>query len=140
MHPLMLEIVPWVRQGYCCSQLLIVLLLQALQRESPELVRACRGLGYGIGQSNGPCGLLTGGACALAFLVEDGNNATLQSVLNEYAMWFEERVAPYGSSSCFSVAEGLGGESRHPDLMACGDLLCECWEKIVSLGQNYELF
>ena len=29
MNPLMLELLPMVRQGYCCSQLLILLMLQA---------------------------------------------------------------------------------------------------------------
>lgn len=66
MNPLMLELLPMVRQGYCCSQLLILLMLQARDQQNPDLVRAMQGLCHGIGQSDGPCGLLTGGACALA--------------------------------------------------------------------------
>ncbi|MFR8277140.1 MAG: C-GCAxxG-C-C family (seleno)protein [Desulfovibrio fairfieldensis] len=62
MNPLMLELLPMVGQGYCCSQLLILLMLQARDQQNPDLVRAMQGLCHGIGQSDGPCGLLTGGA------------------------------------------------------------------------------
>ena len=72
MHPLMMDLLPLVRQGYCCSQLLVQLLVQAQGREIPDLVRALHGLCHGIGQSGGPCGLLTGGACVLALLAGIG--------------------------------------------------------------------
>ena len=72
MHPLMMDLLPLVRQGYCCSQLLVQLLVQAQGREVPDLVRALHGLCHGIGQSGGPCGLLTGGACVLALLAGKG--------------------------------------------------------------------
>ena len=42
MHPLMMDLLPLVRQGYCCSQLLVQLLVQAQGREIPDLVRALR--------------------------------------------------------------------------------------------------
>lgn len=54
MNPLMLELLPMVRQGYCCSQLLILLMLQARDQQNPDLVRAMQGLCHGIGQSDGP--------------------------------------------------------------------------------------
>ena len=44
MHPLMMDLLPLVRQGYCCSQLLVQLLVQAQGREVPDLVRALHGL------------------------------------------------------------------------------------------------
>ena len=66
MNPMMMELLPLVHQGYCCSQLLLLLMLQAQDRQNPGVVRAAQGLCHGIGQSDGPCGLLTGGACALA--------------------------------------------------------------------------
>ena len=130
MHPLMMDLLPLVRQGYCCSQLLVQLLVQAQGREVPDLVRALHGLCHGIGQSGGPCGLLTGGACMLAPL------------LNDYASWFYERTAAYGGHSCEQVALGLGARTAagaEPDPVACGELLAECWEKILELIQNYDL-
>ena len=128
MHPLMMDLLPLVRQGYCCSQLLVQLLVQAQGREVPDLVRALHGLCHGIGQSGGPCGLLTGGACVLALLAGKGAEGEephpmLTPLLNDYAGWFYERTA----------------ESAEPDPVACGDLLAECWEKILELIQNYDL-
>ena len=72
MNPMMMELLPLVHQGYCCSQLLLLLMLQAQDRQNPGVVRAAQGLCHGIGQSDGPCGLLTGGACALALAAGKG--------------------------------------------------------------------
>ncbi len=55
MHPLMMDLLPLVRQGYCCSQLLVQLLLQAQGREVPDLVRALRPA-HGRGLRAGPAG------------------------------------------------------------------------------------
>lgn len=149
MNPLMLELLPLVRQGYCCSQLLILLMLQLRDQENPSLVRAMQGLCHGIGQSDGPCGLLTAGACALGMIAGKGaDNETahpmLTPMLNDYATWFYERVTPYGGIGCGAIAAGLGapggGEAGGPpDPAACGDLLAECWEKILELAQSYDV-
>lgn len=149
MNPLMLELLPLVRQGYCCSQLLILLMLQLRERQNPDLVRAMHGLCHGIGQSDGPCGLLTGGACALALAAGKGADSEsarpmLTPMLNDYALWFYERVNPYGGTACGCIAAGLGAVADGaiggtPDAAACGDLLAECWEKILELLQSYDL-
>ena len=143
----MLEILPWVRQGYCCSQLLVLLMLQAMGKENAALVRATQGLCHGIGQSDGPCGLLTGGACALALATGKGSeeevaHPMLTPLLHDYATWFEDRVAPYGGQRCGQVAAGLGAataDGRSPDPVACGGLLAECWEKLLELFQTYNI-
>ena len=55
MNPMMMELLSLVHQGYCCSQLLLLLMLQAQDRQNPGVVRAAQGLCHGIGQSDGPC-------------------------------------------------------------------------------------
>ena len=72
MNALMLELIPLIREGYCCSQLLVLLVLQQQGVENPGLVRAAGGLCHGMGQSGGACGLLTGGAAALGYLACKG--------------------------------------------------------------------
>lgn len=72
MNALMLELIPLIREGYCCSQLLVLLVLQQQGVENPGLVRAAGGLCHGMGQSGGACGLLTGGAAALGYLRAKG--------------------------------------------------------------------
>ncbi len=148
MNPMLMELLPWVRQGYCCGQLLMLLMLQAMDKENPDLVRAAQGLCHGIGMSDGPCGLLTGGAAALALVAgkgADGESAhpMLTPLLYDYAAWFDERTASYGGQRCSQIAQGLGASSgaagEQPNPVACGELLAECWEKILELVQSYEL-
>lgn len=155
MHPLMMEILPWIRQGYCCSQLLILLALRLRNEENPSLVRVANGFCHGIGQSSGPCGMLTGGACVLALYTGRGAeteqaNPYFTPLLNEYAEWFYARTEAYGSCKCSDVAAGLardageaGGDSSGPDNkpnpMLCGGLLAECWEKLVDLCADYDV-
>ena len=148
MNPMMMELLPLVHEGYCCSQLLMLLMLQARDQENPDLVRAVHGLCHGIGQSDGPCGLLTGGACTLALVAGKGAasetpHAMLTPRLNDYATWFYERTNAYGGQSCSQIAAGLGAASgapgEAPNPVACGDLLAECWEKIIELVQSYDL-
>ena len=72
MNPVLMDVLPFVRQGFCCSQLLMLLMLQARGEENPALVRSLQGLCHGIGHSEGDCGLLPGGACVLALLCGKG--------------------------------------------------------------------
>ena len=65
-------------------------MLQAQDTQNPGVVRAAQGLCHGIGQSDGPCGLLTGGACALALVAGKGAedetaHPMLTPLLNDYA-------------------------------------------------------
>lgn len=130
MNPVLMDVLPFVRQGFCCSQLLMLLMLQARGEENPALVRSLQGLCHGIGHSEGDCGLLPGGACVLALLCgkgadEEVPHQMLNPLLNEYATWFYERTAQYGGYTCPQVAAGLGarkGEDGVPDPVACGEL------------------
>lgn len=140
MHPLLLEILPLVRQGYCCSQLLVLLALKFYERENPDWVDASRGLGFGIGQANGPCGLLTGGASVLAWMAaQKSKDLKVDPLLNDYALWFEELVDPYGGVNCGTLTQGLTGQDKPSDLLACGELLAACWEKILQIASDYAL-
>jgi hypothetical protein len=152
MNPLVLEILPLVRQGYCCSQLLMLLLLQSLGRENPELVRAMHGLCHGMGASEGACGLLTGGACVLGCVAgrgKTGENAhpALVPLVYDYQQWFVGRTEKYGGAACFQIVQGVSAETgvappagdARPNPSLCGDLFAECWEKIRALLEEYEI-
>ena len=152
MNPLLLEILPLVRQGYCCSQLLMLLLLRSRGEENPPLIRAMQGLCHGMGGTEGPCGLLSGGACVLGCVAGRGKDdeqahPSLVPLVSEYQQWFVERTGGYGGTACFQVVQGLsaerglarpsGGELPGPSL--CGDMFAECWEKILSLLEAYDI-
>ena len=141
MNALMLELVPLIREGYCCSQLLILLVLQQQGVENPGLVRAAGGLCHGMGQSGGACGLLTGGAAALVSGVQGGKRVKAPSdwrkpLINDYATWFAQHVCTGGCRdvSCPSIQEKTGGGA---DMTLCGDLLADCWDKLVDLCVGY---
>ena len=149
MNALLLDLLPYVRKGYCCSQLLLALARQLDDTEDPGLMCAMRGLCHGIGQPGGPCGLLSGAAAVLGWLSsknEEEPHPMIDAMTNEYATWFMERVSAYGGTGCESVSAGLaaaaGGplpEGGMPPMELCGDLLAECWEKLLDIYESYEL-
>ena len=141
LNALMLELIPLIREGYCCSQLLVLLVLRQQGVENPGLVRAAGGLCHGMGQSGGACGLLTGGAAALGYLACKGAageaaHPMAEPLINDYAAWFAQHVCTGGCRdvSCPSIQEKTGGGS---DMTLCGDLLAECWDKLVDLCAEY---
>ncbi|MBQ7457526.1 MAG: C_GCAxxG_C_C family protein [Desulfovibrio sp.] len=135
MNPLLLDILPWVHQGACCSQLLLLLLGQHLGKQFPDdLVNAAGGLCYGIGHSNGVCGLLTGGSLCLALLAKN-DIPTRDSLVHDYAVWFEQYVAPK-SVRCEDICASVPGQAS---LSACGDLLAACWESLCVHANSYDL-
>lgn len=148
MNDLLLELLPHIRQGRNCAQLLLVLAQEAAGQENKGLLQAARGLGHGIGQSGGPCGLLSGGAAVLAWLAgsdADGTQPMLDAMLHDYAVWFMERTSASGVS-CDAIVTDLAAQAGQrlepggkPPIKLCGDLLCECWTKILELGEGYQL-
>lgn len=147
MNALLLELVPWIREGYCCSQLLILLVLRAQGAENPGLVRAAGGLCHGMGQSGGACGLLTGGAAVLGYLACKGADGETphpmaEPLVNDYATWFSQRVCTGACRkvSCHDVScPAIQAETGGADMTLCGDLLADCWDKIVDLCADYDI-
>ncbi|MFV0348866.1 MAG: DVU_1555 family C-GCAxxG-C-C protein [Halodesulfovibrio sp.] len=122
-------------QGYCCSQILILLALEGMGRENPDLVRAMAGLCHGMGDCDGPCGVLTGGVCLLGMYTGKGTDDDvaddrLPLMLESFRDWFTEAVAGYGGIACGSIA---GGDCRTPDPSRCGTLLSGAYARIMEI-------
>lgn len=145
MHPVMMEMLPLVRQGYCCSQILLLLVLQAQGAEAPACVRGLRGLCNGVGTSTGPCGLLTGGAFVLSYLVEHDTQSSattppLPVLLEEYVDWFTNHTASCGGQQCGQIMEGLQAAPQSHgciDAAVCGQLLVDCWDTLLSIMESH---
>jgi hypothetical protein len=60
-------------QGYLCSQIIIILGLEARGETNPSLVKAVGGLSMGCGEGSCTCGVLTGGCCLLALFAGKGS-------------------------------------------------------------------
>ena len=60
---------------YHCSQMIMILTLETIGEENPQLVKALGGLGGGIGYCGDTCGCLTGGACAIGLFARQSGSA-----------------------------------------------------------------
>lgn len=123
-------------EGFCCSQIMFIMALEDMGRDNPDLIRAMAGLCNGGGDCEGPCGVLTGGACLLSmhtakgYAGEDADDK-LPLLLNEFADWFrDEACAPFGGSACADIV-GDGCQGPHPQ--RCGELVAAAFARIMDL-------
>lgn len=138
MDDLTMEFLPLVRQGYCCSQILVKMILDAQMADNPGLLRAMFGLCKGMAGHQGTCGLLTGGMCALAYVTGKGGEFEIQHPMGEvirleYLSWFSGLTEIYGGVGCSQILGGCAEFETGP----CKDLLGQCWEKILELFDQY---
>ena len=127
-----LDILSLKQKGYCCSQILLKLILRDLGRENPDLVRAMAALCFGGGHPSGTCGVLTGAACALSLCLESNverelSDQLLPLLLCELTDWFAIEAEPYGGSRCADIL------AASPDKRACSLLLIATLEKLQSM-------
>jgi len=121
-------------EGYCCSQIMIQIGLDARGDENPELVQAIAGLCGGM-HSGLCCGTLTGAACLLSMF--DPENAR-SDMIPRLVEWFKATYGPlYGGADCGCI---VGGDpalrmERCPGIMEatiekCRSLLAEHGHRI----------
>ena len=128
------DILPLAGQGYCCSQILVKLALDAQGIEDPITLRAVSGLCNGLGKSGACCGILTGGCCVLGLYVGKGSDTEMAEdkadlLYAEFVEWFRSRVVPdYGDVTCDAILKG-----GPPDVTLCGNLLGDTWEYLLNL-------
>ena len=99
------------REGYQCSQILVILGMELQGLDSPELVRATRGLCGGLGTGE-VCGALSGGACLLGLYAGEGHadpeqDLSLPAMLDQLVSWFKDEYGrPYGGIRCEQILDG----------------------------------
>lgn len=116
-------------QGYCCSQVIVQMGLDARGDENPELVDAAAGLCGGL-HAGLCCGTLTGAACLLSLC--DKKRAA-ETMIPRLVDWFKtECVSACGEVHCDNILGGDPGNrfERCPRLMEetyekCRELLAE---------------
>lgn len=120
------------QQGFYCSQILIKLALEKLNKNNEDLVRALAGLAGGMGFSGKNCGSLTGGACVLALYAGKGSpqeveDDRLNLMINELVQWFEEEFGDvYGSIDCQNILE----DDPQNRLQRCPQIVYQTNEKV----------
>jgi C_GCAxxG_C_C family probable redox protein len=118
-------------QGFNCSQILALMVLEAQDRQNPELVRAMSGLLFGLGCGR-LCGVLTGGCCVLGMYAgkdssEQNADARLPTMLSSFVEWFECEYTPqYGGINCADI---LQDDARNK-MTRCSLVVAESLEKL----------
>ena len=136
MDDTMLRMMRLAQKGYTCSQILILLALEAKGEQNPALVRAAAGLAYGCGTGKGSCGVLTGGSCVIALFAGKGSDEEQESekfmmMLQDLSDWFSERVGgQYGGIECQAI---VGEEGPASARQRCGGILAETYAKVVEI-------
>ena len=96
-----------------CAQMLVNIVgLESRGKKNPELFQAVGALGYGHG-TQGSCGALTGGVCALALHTNDKEQVRALSI--SLSEWFKDE---YGGTACRDIL----GEGNPPKTI-CYDII-----------------
>lgn len=131
MDELQNSVVELFRQGYHCSQVMMLFSLDLRQIENPLLVRAMGGLAGGMFRQHN-CGTLTGGACVLASYVPRAEGEPeprlYWDMVRQLVDWFEEA---HGSVECKDLVE-MKTESI---MQTCPAIVAATFEKCLEILQ-----
>ncbi|MEN6321334.1 MAG: DVU_1555 family C-GCAxxG-C-C protein [Syntrophaceae bacterium] len=123
------------KQGFFCSQILIILGLELQGKSNPDLVRCMHGLAGGLGFTGETCGTLTGGACLLGLYAGKGlpaeeRDPRLFLMIEALVTWFKEKYgAQYSGITCNQILENnLKNRSTR-----CPPLVAETYQKVKEL-------
>ena len=124
-------------QGFQCAQILMILALEAEEKENSDLVCAVGGLNLGLSDASGPCGALTGGCCFISYFAGKGDEVEMESpaykdMLTEFAAWFR---AEFGSQICTDI---LGGDARNMN-KRCPGIVQASYLKIMEILEKNDL-
>jgi hypothetical protein len=132
LHTAMME---WAREGYCCSQIMILAGLAYTGRENPDLVASLGGLCKGGYVPWGTCGALSGACCLLGFYAGKGSSLEqkdprLLFMAEELHRWFRERWGTGGERvGCGDIL----GDTAAPDPIVCSSMVAATLEKTLQL-------
>ena len=106
------KIISLRRQGFYCSQILLLGGLEMMGKSNPDLIRAMHGLAGGLGFSGELCGALTGGACLIGLyagkgIPEQEEDARLSFMVEDLVKWFKAEYAEqFGGIRCEEILAG----------------------------------
>jgi C_GCAxxG_C_C family probable redox protein len=134
MDDMMFRMMELKHKGYYCSQIMMLMVMDAQEKTNPDLVRSMAGLAFGAGIGSQACGALTGGACILALYAgkgtdEEEENFRLTSMLQDLGEWFLETYGgKYQGISCDMISED--GSLRNE---RCGAIVAETYTKTMEI-------
>ena len=123
------------KQGFYCSQIILLRGLDLTGKSNPDLVRAMHGLAGGLGFSGELCGALTGGAALLGLYAgkgapEQAEDPRLMFMAQDLVKWFKaEYGAQFGGIRCEEI---LAGSSEN-QAKRCPLLVTGVFQKVKEL-------
>ena len=136
MFELMARLIKLKAEGFCCSQIILILALEAQGETNSELVRAMAGLCYGSNAGE-VCGALSGGACFLSMYTGKGADEETPDdrhmlMMTELVRWFQEKAdSEYGGVRCDDVLE------KFPNKAVCGRIVVDTYRKCVAILESH---
>jgi C_GCAxxG_C_C family probable redox protein len=135
MNEEMIRMIQLAQQGFHCSQILLIMGLEARGRENPDLVRSMAGLAGGLGFSGEVCGVLTGGACLLGLYAgrgtaEEEEDERLNLMISELVEWFSDK---YGQAFGGIRCENILGDDPAARTTRCPGMVLETYNQVRTL-------
>jgi C_GCAxxG_C_C family probable redox protein len=142
MDDLAFQMFKLANSGYCCTQVMMKLALEAEGKENEDLLRAVNGLCMGVGHTQKTCGLLIGGIAILGLYAGKGNDLEYpkpeySGMVDEYREWFESE---FGSTECVDIIGvcSMTDYATNQDYrLKCGDTLKKSYEKIQEILRDH---
>jgi hypothetical protein len=131
----MIRMLHLAQQGFQCSQILLLMGLEAQGKDNVDLVRTMSALAGGLGFSGDVCGTLTGGACLLGLYAgrgraDEDEDPCLNVMIGELVEWFTaEHGRKYGGIRC----ETILGDDPRSRTTRCPSLILGTYQKVKDL-------
>ena len=115
--------------GYHCSQIIMIMTLETIGEENPQLVKAMGGLGGGIGYCGDTCGCLTGSAC-------EKEDAQMKPAVQELYQWFRQKTEEeFGAFYCKDITHLDWGVIMEK----CPGLIADTYTKVMEILTEREV-
>ena len=129
------QLMQYSKDGFYCSQIIMLKGLENLGKTNPELIRAMQGLAGGMGFSGELCGALSGGAVLLGLYAGKGipgqkEDPRLDFMIQDLVRWFKDEFGQqYGGIRCEVI---LAGKSQN-QTTRCPHMVISVIQKVKEL-------
>lgn len=138
-----LQMVKLKMSGYCCSQIMMKMALDAEDKENTDLIRAISGLCFGAGSYQKTCGVLTAGAAILGLYAGKGTDREFpkpgfSEMVDAYTEWFTTEFNGTECQDIIGACTITDYETNQSYALKCGGILVKSYHKIQEILQQHD--
>lgn len=139
MNDLRVAVMRWGHEGFCCSQIIVLVGQTLTGRENRDLTAAANGLCRGAFSPACTCGALTGACCLLGFYAGKGTSLEekdprLPDMIGEFHEWFKEN---WGAKGKYITCGDILGDEPITDpkqyFQRCSPMILDTIEKTIEI-------